>query len=882
MLMTGKRWSLAGMWAVMAMALSPASAGAQSPQAESMSSMGRLAAQTRQQIEANASERFAALDAAGKPDDALCLNDPRCPAGMREGLRDGTQSELSIAIDATGRHVVVGFNDFRGFNTNPISVSGYMYSNDGGRTFVDGGQLPVTTGTEMVGGTLLPQIFGDPDVKYLGECTFVYSSILLKKFGTASAVQTMGIHRSTDCGRTWEGPYEVAAASNPNGLVDADGNPFDAADKEFIDVDPDSGRIHPKTGRIDPNSRRLIMSWTNFGARVVEEELVGVVEIRTAISEDGGFTWPKATSRIVADGPLDGQASIPRFARGSNDVYVAWRRFYGFYGNSTAFARSSDGGLTWQPPVELSAPFLTQDMILGNDRSNTSPSMDVDRSRGRDRGTIYVVYPNNNSNDGSDIVFQKSTDRGVTFSAPIALNSRPGEDRPQWFPWVTVDDVTGRVSVFYYDQGIATSGHLSEISYLFSDDGGKTWEHPRPLTARPFKAGHGNDTSQPNLGDYNQAVARAGKVWFAFAVPHRPPDGFVDGQPGTQMTVPEAEVTVVSQLEHVIPHVPLQLRSASTSAPGGHADPGETISVRLPLFNYATNPLYAERVPFAHAWLSTSTRDVIVTDPLSSYGAIEPGETEAGSPFRLRLLNRFQVGTPIELELTVLSAKGWTLLRHTIHTGTPQATTLIAEDFETSGGLPAGWTSAHGAGATTVPWTTSNTFCGPSTGAFHESTAGSRWERLISPAFTVPADAEYVVVEFDICYNTEDDPILPTTAYDGLFLRVTDLTPGRTLRSVLVEAFEDEFMTGTIAHYPKHLPRNSDPGYFEDMSAWAGTTNGMRQRVRLRLPGMEGSTAQLRFEYTQDSIATCQDVRPGTTCGVLIDNVVVQSVVSKD
>ena len=172
--------------------------------------------------------------------------------------------------------------------------------------------------------------------------------------------------------------------------------------------------------------------------------------------------------------------------------------------------------------------------------------------------------------------------------------------------------------------------------------------------------------------------------------------------------------------------------------------------------------------------------------------------------------------------------------------------------------------------------------CGPSTGAFHESTAGSRWERLISPAFTVPADAEYVVVEFDICYNTEDDPILPTTAYDGLFLRVTDLTPGRTLRSVLVEAFEDEFMTGTIAHYPKHLPRNSDPGYFEDMSAWAGTTNGMRQRVRLRLPGMEGSTAQLRFEYTQDSIATCQDVRPGTTCGVLIDNVVVQSVVSKD
>jgi hypothetical protein len=43
---------------------------------------------------------------------------------------------------------------------------------------------------------------------------------------------------------------------------------------------------------------------------------------------------------------------------------------------------------------------------------------------------------------------------------------------------------------------------------------------------------------------------------------------------------------------------------------------------------------------------------------------------------------------------------------------------------------------------------------------------------------------------------------------------------------------------------------------------------------------MAGSTAQLRFEFTQDAIATCADVRPGHTCGVSVDNVVVKSVVS--
>ncbi len=133
-------------------------------------------------------------------------------------------------------------------------------------------------------------------------------------------------------------------------------------------------------------------------------------------------------------------------------MYVAWRRFpspgalFG-YGNVTGFARSTDNGLTWEAPIELSAEFLTQDQILGNDRSNTSPSLAVDVSNGRYRGNVYVVYPNNDSNDGSDIVFQKSSDGGKTFSAPMLVNARPGSDRPQWFPWVTVDETTGRITV---------------------------------------------------------------------------------------------------------------------------------------------------------------------------------------------------------------------------------------------------------------------------------------------------------------------------------------------------------------------------------------------------------------------------------------------------
>jgi hypothetical protein len=63
---------------------------------------------------------------------------------------------------------------------------------------------------------------------------------------------------------------------------------------------------------------------------------------------------------------------------------------------------------------------------------------------------------------------------------------------------------------------------------------------------------------------------------------------------------------------------------------------------------------------------------------------------------------------------------------------------------------------------------------------------------------------------------------------------------------VLVEAYADEFTPGAIKHYPKHLPRSSNPAYFQDMSVWAGDSGGQR-RVRLTLPGMAGTIAQLRL-----------------------------------
>jgi hypothetical protein len=289
-----------------------------------MSAAGRAA--RRQARTVSASVQAAALarveDLAGSksPGKALCVGADEEECGEEEGLAEGppsTQSEVSIAVDATGQHVVVGFNDFRGFDngTNPLSISGFMYSDDGGATFVDGGQLP-SPGTDVIGTQKFPQVFGDPDVKYLGACNFIYSSIILKKFSPTTVVETMGVHRSTDCGHTWSGPFEVTAVTNPNGFVDAAGNPVDAADKEFMSVDPDTGRV--------------LMSWSNFTDRDLVPSAPGGIEISTTYSDNIMTATPPTWSarKVVGHDQEDGQASIPAFAgRGSTNAYVAWSRF---------------------------------------------------------------------------------------------------------------------------------------------------------------------------------------------------------------------------------------------------------------------------------------------------------------------------------------------------------------------------------------------------------------------------------------------------------------------------------------------------------------------------------------------------------------------------
>lgn len=784
------------------------------------------------------------------------------------GLNDiAGQAETTIAANPAGTILIAGYNDGRGFGTTPVSLSGVARSEDGGLTWAEVPVGPGGAGT--LPGVASGSVYGDPDVKWSPDVDgptgtgttggFVYSSIFVRP---GDSLQGMSVHTSDANGLVWSSPKQVTPAF----IVSA------AADKEFIDVDPVTGRI--------------LITWTNFPN-------AGGTQILSSFSDDGGTTWSTA-STVVAIAPGGGgvQASMPKFGPG-NYAYVVYRQNSSAGLRTESFAVSTDDGATWGAPVQLTPFFTPEDQIQGIDRVNTSPSMAVNLSN----GDVYVVYQRNNSRGTGDIAFQRwlggAAGGAPAFEPALLINSDPGFDRAQFYPAITVDQSSGAIHVMFNDMDPADTGDLMEVSYTRSTNRGASWTRPTPLNDRTLHAGYGNDTSQPNLGDYMQGVAFNGVFHSLWATTDKKPQ-FFDGQPtSASLFGPDAAYDARPASANVLAVRALSPSITETACnvnTNTRIDSGETIRLSIPLENYTSNlNNSAATISGVSLTLSTATPGVTVTMPTSSYPSIPRlGVATNAQPLEIQTSAGFIPGTDIELVATVNAGGAVTELPITLRSGSPGTTTvLFSENFDavTPPALPAGWSTLVGGGSGTN-WTTS-TLMTASQGAFVPNLGSpTRFMRLLSPIGTMPAGVPgqetYLEVEFDLTYNLEYEPANDVLAYDGLTVRLTDQTSGAVLRSVLAEAFATEIKTDGADHFPKHLPRNNSTAYFQDMSVWSGYSNGTKH-VRMLFPGagIDGRRVQLRFEYTEDSVTACAAEAPvGATCGAKIDNVVMRHVVA--
>ncbi|HEX3093878.1 MAG TPA: hypothetical protein VHW72_14695, partial [Candidatus Angelobacter sp.] len=282
---------------------------------------------------------------------------------------------------------------------------------------------------------------------------------------------------------------------------------------------------------------------------------------------DGGVTWEQPPSIVAehANGPgipledkpyIVSDTSNSRFA---GNLYLGWTRWT-LTDSRILLSRSTDGGQTWSPPVEIdNHPGLPRDDngendgfagVVGPDGSlyaiwsqengifltisrdggktfsrarqilRTAPLgfnlQTVDGANGFPQIAIdprsqrlYVTWSDYRNGD-VDVFCSTSTDGGKKWSAPIRVNDDPvhnGAD--QFYQWLAVDPVSGAANVIFYDRRSDPENRLQTITLARSTDGGRTFQN-YAWTNSSF------DATGVFLGDYTGLAAFGGRVYGAW------------------------------------------------------------------------------------------------------------------------------------------------------------------------------------------------------------------------------------------------------------------------------------------------------------------------------------------------------------------------------
>ena len=376
--------------------------------------------------------------------------------------------------------IVVAYNDSRGSNASPINISGASVSTDGGTTFT---RLTTSSGQSPFANTL-----GDPVILY-NKPTGNWFTMWLDR---GSGGQGVGGYKSTT-------PWD------PNSWTHftVHSNSQDDRESGYADNNPSS-----------PFFGRMYVSWNDFN--------IGGGALFVTYSSDNGNTW-HSPIQVNPAFVRDVQITADKV---TGDVYIAAMNENGGNSNFTRnnlIYRSTDGGNTWTNTY-------TGPAFQGPHRTNSGyfACMYDNPAYWRHMGwgepaafnhVVSLVYAASNpgNNDPGNVYYIRSTDSGVTFSAPFQLNSNTDPTKAQWQPNLSVSEA-GTLFATWYDETprVAASCQPSspgtpcyQMHARKSNDNGLTWLPDDTLSdvASPLPL-QGDPGIQPTYaGDYDYGSA---------------------------------------------------------------------------------------------------------------------------------------------------------------------------------------------------------------------------------------------------------------------------------------------------------------------------------------------------------------------------------------
>ncbi|MAE07491.1 MAG: hypothetical protein CL661_01880 [Bacteroidetes bacterium] len=379
-----------------------------------------------------------------------------------ENILFDAANEPSIAFDPTNPdRIVIGWRQFDNVASN-FRQAGYGYSTDAGLTWTS--PEPIDAGVFR----------SDPVLEYDENGNFYYNSLTYNQYGDFIT----DIYRIEDGGVVWD-----------NGTYAFGG------DKQWMQID--------RTGGI--GNGNIYAFWTSYYSICNPDFFTRSI--------DEGDTYEDCVE--ILGNPYWGTVTVGP----DGEVYTV-----GTTSNISAVvikstsAKDPDATVTWEEPT-----YVDLDGALTG-WTNVNPAgllgqawIDVDRSEGPGRGNVYVLasVDRYSSSDPGDVMFARSTDGGLTWEAPIRINTDSSPYNYQWFGTMSVAP-NGRIDVIWLDTREGnTNPYISALYYSYSDDQGDTWSANEKLS-ESFNP-HLGWPNQNKMGDYFDMVSDNNGAHLAWA-----------------------------------------------------------------------------------------------------------------------------------------------------------------------------------------------------------------------------------------------------------------------------------------------------------------------------------------------------------------------------